>query len=413
MELSEFNEGLLGSLKIKDTGDGMLSWVYADNTKPFTVTGKRAILPTADNLRHPKDGTIVFHPLSENIARSESDMIKALRDAAMYRLTTAAVTMIQEMARVAASPSEHKGLGEQASRYLKNVTELDERTYDFIRKVMLKIGREPDRRLVSISLHKGKDRDGVLRRASVKFPVLDALESDSPTLLDVKYPSKKAKAMTKAIFEVVLGDAETRESYSYGSSNMTAPYFHALMTSYSLIAGRLNEVLRKHTKLFGKDFVEETVFDLSWVEGLDELPALRRVVPPQEGNEGAIVVAKAAAVEEEPSRAVAERIAPRDRRPAAESLPWEGERDPAPVRRRDNAPVSTKKGISLDDFFGNDGRRGGSARTDDWGRRDRDWNDESFSRNDRSGRSGRGGSSRRPGLSDFGTGGVRRSGVRY
>jgi len=400
MELHEFNIRVLNSVGIVDeTGKGHLSRVVGEGTSPFTINGKRVVLPTSEHLRSNGEGTIVYHPLSENITRSESDMIKSLRDTIMYKLTITAVSLITELGRVAATPSEHKRLDPASGKYLKNLADMDERTYDFLNKVILRIAPEPEKRLVSISLRKGSKADGVLRMANFKFPVLDSIIADEPDLLGVKYPSKKARNSVRALFEIVLGDEATRASYDYGSKNMVAPYFHALMMGYANMATHLNGVIKTHKKLLGKDLVESLTIDLTWMEGMESLADMRRLVPPQEGNEGAIIVAEAKA-KEDVTEKVAARIAPVNRdRPVRESskaeavdLPWEDDGRPAretPTRRETAQPQ--KRGKSLDDFL--TGGRREDDRRGAFGRREED-RSFSFGRdtrgNDRASSFGRG-----------------------
>lgn len=433
MDLHEFNSRVLNSIGIVDeTGRGHLSRVIGSGTSEFTIGGKRVVLPTSEHLRSSGDGTIIYHPLSENITRGESDMIKSLRDTIMYKLTVTAVAVLTELGRVAATPSEHARLGNDASKYLTKLSEMDTRTYEFLQKVLMRIGPEPERRLISISLRKG-DKDskaaGILRSAKFLFPVMDSIAGDAPDLLGVKYPSKKARASIKALFEIVLGDDETRASYDYGSKNMVAPYFHALMMGYYNIATHLNKVVKQHKKLLGNDAAAELTIPLDWYEGMDALADMRRLVPPQEGNEGAIIVSEPAASEEVTEK-VASRLAPsnRDRtsreRPAEKEsvdLPW----DDAPASRQETSRQSQRDkpaGKSLDDFLNGgrreDDRRGTFGRRAEdrgetrsaWGGRDRR-DEREFGRGDgRSfdlglggrGREERGGFGRDRGFSDRG-----------
>lgn len=377
MDLHQFNSKLLGCIGIADeTGKGHLSRVMANGaTMPFTIGGRRVVLPTKENLRTPEDDTIVFHPLSENITRSESEVLKAMRDTIMYQLTVRSVTLLTEMARVAATPSEHKRLDAASQRYMKKLGDFDERAYETVRKGLIRVGPEPEKRLISIALRKGKQADGVLRRASYKFPVLESVLSEDPDLLGVKYPSKKARQAVRTLFEVVLGDEATRASFDYGSKNLTAPYFDALMNAFFNMANHLNQVIETHRKLLGKavdsdgnvldhDAADDLLFDLSWYTGMDNLVEMRKLVPPQEGNEGNIIVQAPKEKEEAPVR-VADRIAPpRDRapapapvrqetRPVPEDLPWDTDDRSAPVMRSDK-PVLKRK--SLDDFGRRDER---------------------------------------------------------
>ncbi|MNP89048.1 hypothetical protein D3C85_14440 [compost metagenome] len=386
MDLHKFNNLMLNCIGIVDeTGRGHLSRkLTGDDTSPFTIHGKRVVLPTTENLRSPEDNTIVYHPLSENITRSESDVLKALRDTIMYQLTMRSVTLIDELGRVAATASEHKRLDAASQKYLRKLGDLDERAYEFLHKAIIRVGPEPEKRLISISLRKGKQADGVLRQASFKFPVLDSIINESPDLLGVKYPSKKARAVIRTLFEVVLGDGDVRASFDYGSKNLSAPYFDALMNAFFNMATHLNQVIETHRKLLGKavdrdgnvldrDMADDLLFDLSWYTGMSDLAEMRKLVPPQEGNEGAIIVATPKEPEKKPvTRELAGRLAPRDREPApvretrrdepVETPPWEEEGGPAV---RSAPPVIKRK--TLDEALhdrGYDTR--GSSRSRDY-----------------------------------------------
>ncbi|MNF45493.1 hypothetical protein D3C84_266300 [compost metagenome] len=403
MDLHEFNPRVLNAIGIIDeTGKGHLSRVLGENRySPFMIGEKRVVLPTSEHLRSDDKGVVVYHPLSENITRGESDMIKSMRDQIMFKLTVISVQLISELGRVAATDSEHSRLDAASSKYLKAVSGMDSRSYDFLKKVILRIGPEPEKRLVSISLRKG-NKDGVLRAAKFKFPVLDQLLTDEHELLGVKYPSKKARQNITALFEIVLGDAETRASYDYGSKNMAAPYFHALMMGFNAFATHLNDVIKKHKKLLGKAVDEEgketgrwlsedLLIDLSWVEGMDDLAEMRRIVPPQEGNEGAIIVAEAKDVAKTAEKLSA-RIAPATRS-AGESrrdvkadeldLPFDlnDNTNQGSAARRDEPPARRTGGKSLDDYLsggrdsGRDNRRDDRDRDDRWSRSDRDRDD--------------------------------------
>lgn len=402
MDLHDFNPRVLNAIGIVDeTGKGHLSRVLGeDRTVPFMIGEKRVVLPTSEHLRTDDSGVLIYHPLSENITRGESDMIKSMRDQIMFRLTVIAVQLISELGRVAATDSEHSRLGKDASKYLKQVSGMDARSYEFLKKIILRIGPEPEKRLISISLRKG-NKDGVLRAAKFKFPVLDQLLTDEHELLGVKYPSKKARQNLIALFEIVLGDEDTRAGYDYGSKNMAAPYFHALMMGFNAIATHLNGVIKTHKKLLGhavdadgketgRWLADDLMIDTSWVEGMDDLAEMRRIVPPQEGNEGCIIVAEAKDVAKTAEK-LTSRIAPATRssgesrkadRADELDLPFDVDdnTNQGTRARREEPPARRTGGKSLDDYLsgGRDSRRDDDRRGSD---RDRD---SRWSRDDRS-----------------------------
>ena len=79
----DFYEPVLAGLSIKDVdGNGILTSVFnPDKLQIVMVGGKTLVLPLKEVLREgKKEDRIVFHPLSENVTRGESDTLKALRD---------------------------------------------------------------------------------------------------------------------------------------------------------------------------------------------------------------------------------------------------------------------------------------------------------------------------------------------
>lgn len=392
MDLQEFNIRTLNAIGIVDAGGGHLSRQH--NDQPFMIGKKRVVLPTTEHLRSDSDNVIIYHPLSENITRSESDMIKAMRDTIMFKLAVTSAGLLKELGRVAATESEHKRLDASSSAYLKAMRDMDEKSYDYLEKILMKVGHEPEKRLISISLRKGDKSDGVLRSCRFKFPIFEALLEDDKELLGSKYPSKKVRANMIALFELVFGDEETRAGFDFGSKNMTAPYFHSLMMGFGKVATHLNAIVKKHKKLLGNELVEELTIDTSWEEGMDDLPALRKKVPPQEGNEGAIVVSTKKE-QAKVSENLSDRMAPPTRQSREVPPASRVDRDePRRSSRRDepvdvpwdDEPVTTvtknRVGKSLDEWQ-NDQRN--DSRRDDYGRRDR--YDRFDRRDDRGGRS--------------------------
>lgn len=390
--IEKFYEPLLKGLSIEDlSGAGILSSTFnPEKPQAVTVGGKRLVLPIKDILRAgKKEDQIVFHPLSENVTRAESEIIKALRDWIQWRNQSVVAFLAGEMGRVAASPSEHKKLDSKSKRYLQQVTDFDEKTYNALIKLLSRVTPDPDRRILSISLRAGsksKD-DGTLRSANVHFPIIEDLEKDDLEVFEFKLPSKKAKGRIHALFEIILGNADIRESFSYGSRNMEAPYLHALLTTHSRIAGHLNMIVATHAKLLGEDMAAQLTTDLSWVPGLEEFAKYRVMVPPQTGNEGNVKVedlaktlkkdtkGKTGTAGDKPRTVLM--APPADREPEKaekedDDLPWEGEDefvDKRKVLRTDTRTPAREepKGSGVSDYLSRlrggdrDDRRGGGG----------------------------------------------------
>lgn len=400
----DFYIPILGGLQIQDlAGNGLLSSVAnPDKPQAVTVKGKRLALALKEVLRAgKKDDQIIFHPMSENVTRAESDVIKALRDFIQWRNQYVGVLLITELGRVASTPSEHKNYPAKAKKYLQQVTDFDEGNYVTLLKLLKNIKPDPDRRVISLTLRQGsktKD-DGVVRSCHVHFPIFEDFEKDDLVVFDTKMPSKKAKARIAKLFEIVFGDEETRKGFSYGSRNMDAPYLHSLLTVHARLAEHFNALVATHAKILGDDLTALLTTPLDWVPLLEDFATMRNLIPPQSGNEGAIKVdavskEKVSTLKKEVTR---ELLAPPvDREPEPErDLPWEGERTDTPARSRDRdreerVPAraersSEKKGMTMAEYLAaergddrDDNRRGGSILRSNRDNRD-------------SGRGGRGG----------------------
>ena len=416
MEILDFYENLLQAVCVEDTnGSGLLSAVTGpDKQQPVTIGGKRLVLPTKAILREgKKDDQIVFHPTSENVTRGESDVIKSLRDFIQWRLYSCITLLAEELGRVAASPSEHKKLGPKASKYLQELSDFDEKTYNALHSLLQRCDiKDPDRRIVTISLRQGSKtkNDGTLRSANVSFPIFEDLKNtENLEVFGMKMPSKKAKARILKLFEVIIGDDDEREEreYSYGTRDQSAPYLHALLTSFKRLAEKLNEVTEAHAKLLGEENTAALTINLAWVEGLDEFAKFRNQIPAQSGNEGSIRVTDK---KDEPKK-LSVAAPPAERRVEKEEvLPWDdqpednrsrdrsdrsrGERPGQIFRREEEKPARSSRNepsdgrVSLDDYLSD--LHGGSRQQGIFTRREMDDRRGGFSRgnSERGGRFG-------------------------
>ena len=290
MNIIDFYRALLADVSVRDiNSDGFLSAIHGDQVFDLEVDGKRLVLPTQEILRGGNwDKRVAFHPLSENINRGESPVLKALKDYIWLRINTTLGALLRSLMETACTPETHKKLGgPKVAAYLKNLGDVDDKTFAALEKVGKTITKNPNRRLVSIYLkHGSKGGEGFARQAVVSFPIFDDLNAEGDTVFDVKMRPKDKQAI-KNLLEYILGDAETRELYSYGSKNLEAPYFHALLNSFYKLATRLNSIVKVHEKHLGCG--DELKFDLGWAEQLDNFALYRGVIPVQSGNEGELL----------------------------------------------------------------------------------------------------------------------------
>lgn len=379
MNILEFYTSVLKSVEIVDTdGEGMLSGYYNGDYNPVTVMGgKRLVLPTQEILRAGSwEKRVAFHPLSEKITRTESPVLKTLKDAISLRTDTILITLADALMHAAASPAMHKKMGgPKATGYLVKLPEVKEKTYNTLKRI-LAATKQPQYRLVNYYLkHGSKGEDGAARTCVVTFPIFDDLEEDGPgTVFGVKVDGKEKKNLL-ALFEYIFGDAEERKMYSYGSNNPEAPYFHALLTSWYKMATRINVLLDRHKKHV--ENVEAMTVGLEWAEALDSFALYRGMIPSLEGNEGSIETP--VAVEgnlpdlKERAQRTFNRPTPAETA-SRETMPWEDDkpssRRPEPEAPKRREEQSSHGGaIGLEEFRAQFERNREESVGDSWGAR--------------------------------------------
>lgn len=380
MKLLDFYAALLRDCYVwDDDGEGLLTGHYAGKTQPITVEKQRLALPIPELLRNPKEGVVVFHPMSEKINRGESPILKALKDYMLLRSQTVLINIMRTLMDTAASPETHKKLGPKVAEYLKKVPEVDEKTVTALNKVLAAAapGSDPNKRLISYYLkHGSTGEDDFARTCVVSFPIEDDFESTEKTIFGVTMRPKD-KDRIKALLDYVMGDADDRKQYTFGSKNLDAPYFHSLANAFYKVSVRLNQILEKHKKQFPN--FDELHMDLSWAEGLDNFAMYRGLIPSQDGNEGAPIPEEPNAEEklaafsresvDEPKKDALSDLVdeqrPTSRRPSpSEARETRDERRPA-----SRSSESTGASQSLSDFFAHrdEEQRGESRNRDSWG----------------------------------------------
>jgi hypothetical protein len=392
MNIIEFYTSVLGSVGARDVdGEGLLSAHYAGEDSTITVGGKRLCLPIGPILREGKwDSLVAFHPLCEKINRTESPVLKLLKDVIGIRIDSVEKTLLKSLMHTAVSPGHHKGIGgPKAAAYLRLLPDVTEKTYKILCKILAQFSK-PEYRLVNFYLKFGGDLElNASRTCVVSFPIYDDLDDEeTKTVLGVACDLKEKKKI-KALFDYVFGDAEKRATYSYGSNNPEAPFFHALLTSFYKVADNSNRMVEIHAKRLREDVEDYSsmTIDLEWVSELDSFSKFRGMVPNLEGNTGGAEPVVTTPVSAE-ARAF-NRPGPVE----PELKPWEESRPATPAARdKKNIQGSSDPLDSFrSSFQGTKEETRGAA----WGgrkeqERDNGWSRASRGRDDRDDRSSRG-----------------------
>lgn len=315
-----FYNNVLHSVSLNTNEEGLISMsILGDNT-PVVVTDKRLVLPTEPILRNGNwVNHIAFHPMSENIYRGESAVLKKLRNLVNLRLISVIHSLITQLTDIAIDTDSHSKLSPKQSGLLSILPKVDNTTRDTFSKILDQTSPITDRRVANIYLKRGGKLKGkdFSRIGVVSFPITEEFDNEDKSIYGVKLRVKDFKSF-QDLFDYLVPEAGDLETYSYGSNSAVAPYFHALMKAFINVAKQLN----KTTKLFKKflDDADELMIDVDWEEEIDNLSFYRDLIPSLEGNDGELSM---------------------DEKKAAEIPPWEDQNaksNPVPAFNVNQSP---------------------------------------------------------------------------
>lgn len=277
--------------------DGLISRRAVEDTpsRPVTIEGKRLTLPndyylTAENV----DGLIPFHPLSENIARGQSPVLKFLVKQCRANLTYKIVTLATQLVTIATHKEYQNRMPSVWDDFFRKVPQTDDKTEANFTKMMNEV-LNLSSGVLSLFLKNGGKIDDIeyLRMCIVNFKLIPEIESRTPYGVTIR---KKDADVFLEIFRYVLQDIEVENAYTVGVNTDTAPYFTALMKAYGNIATALNE---KIVMLAHLDDTANEKIPTNYLKEMDALSGLRKAIPPLPGNEGANVKGEAKEEEKE------------------------------------------------------------------------------------------------------------------
>lgn len=289
MELVELYKSILASLNVFVADDGSCFLDYGDGKQhPVVIDGKTMVLPTREVLnRGLGDTRIGFHPLSENIQRGESPVIRKTKILVAARVTQVISDLFETFVGLAANPKLHAKLSPSQKELLQALPDADERSVNDLDKIYAAMSDDAKRKLVSIYLRRGGTLrlEKFARVAVIRFPILSEFENEDRTVFGVKLRKADYVGFPK-LFEFMLPSSDGDSGYSYGSNDMYAPYLDALLNAFWLVADRLNKMVDMFKKHLPN--ADRLRIDLSWAEAMKEngWAKYRDQIPALEGNEG-------------------------------------------------------------------------------------------------------------------------------
>lgn len=290
MKLLKIYTSILKYAGLEPDDKGYVSTVMDDRKQPALINGARIVLPTNDQLRNfnPSE-KIIFHPMTENILRGESDVIQNLKNTLNVKLNFTIGIVAQSLLDLVASPELHSRLSPEQAELLTSVKEADDKSVTNFTSVMMHgVKTKSNKLFTNIYLKRGGTHNGkrFSRVGIVSFPFYEELKLGKVDKIRVK-----DKETYKELFEFMLPGIDNQEDYNYGSNSQVAPYLDALMKTSANIASRLNDII-----IIYRDFIDNPdvlMFDSDWIEYFDNLeellPEIRRI-PVQHGNDGGLNV---------------------------------------------------------------------------------------------------------------------------
>lgn len=286
MKLLEIYKSILAYCGMTTDEHGYVSTLLDEKREPAFIEGLRLVLPTDQNLRafNPKE-SIIFHPLTENILRGESEVIAKLKTVINIRLNFTIGVIAQSLLSLVASPELHGQLNRDQREILLVIKDCDEKAVmNFISKMVSGIKSNPERLFVNIYLKRGGTfkNKRYSRVGIVTFPFYELIKEDK-----IDKIREKDKQTFQQLFEFMFPDLQLSEEYNFGSDSSVAPYLEALMNSSAKVASRLNDLLLIYEKHI--EDASKLMFDADWIEYFKDLnalvPEIRRI-PVQFGNDG-------------------------------------------------------------------------------------------------------------------------------
>lgn len=275
-------------------GSGLLSYKSGDTFAPVLLKKNRLCLPTHEILKESDwDKRTAFNPLSEQVNCGPSDVLNALKDyiraTLTRRISSAALLLMNSVVHSEARPVSPKSMDLHTL-----LADADTKTYDTLVSVLKEIGNKPEKRLVSILL-KSNHGGEYLRSSVVTFPILKDAESGDPlTFFGVKMPRKtKDKRLIVDLLKYVIGAELSKDEYTFGSNDRTAPFYHALLMSFEKFATHLNTIVDRHSD--DVEGLSSLRFSLGWTDTMLVFPTFAAangaIVPPTPGNRGELIKA--------------------------------------------------------------------------------------------------------------------------
>jgi len=269
--------------------EGYVSLDDGTGLTPFTIEGRRVVLPLKARLREGiTDQQVAYHPLCESVPRSTSPVMKTITRLAGFTATVALTQLMTRLINVAVKATASKrplklsveqtelltAVGDMGASIIAEWDKVDIDPYEgtmTARWYLKKAGEWKGNRYTQVAVFSSD--------------LYEALCESDCTLMK----TKKNVAAVKGLLEWILPGIETPDNYSFGSSTHIATRYHALMCAFvqfAKVINRLNTLFSDvFLKVYGEEYsLDDDLIDVSWESELDNLRAYADLIPPHPGN---------------------------------------------------------------------------------------------------------------------------------
>lgn len=298
-KLNKLYEAMLKSWGVSFTEDYALMLNMGGVEVPVKVDDKQTYLPTSENLNGMTIGKVFFHPACESIMSKETEIFKVIRKLTAAKIYSTFQPIFDVIVSVAGKKSGKTLNGKMLEQLepFKSVTKaVRQEVVEIIKMISITLEDQSiDTRLINFSLIKGGKTDNdetAYYTATPSFPFYTELyrtvsqnehmkHSDRLTFNGVNV-SMQALQIVIALFELAMPAVIDPSRKKYSATSPDAARLIAYLHSYALVASDLNSLIGKFRKEF--DSIGIYGIDLEWLEELDGIGEIKKLIPALEYN---------------------------------------------------------------------------------------------------------------------------------
>lgn len=280
------------SLWLEVDSDGSIYQKRDNDEKSFiSLKGKQLVLPLPEIVKSIGANQVCFHPLSENVARGDSNMIAMIKKLAMVNANRIAILLLERLMRIALKAIEEPNEIHLKGKQLELLTILPDVNKNTAAHLTAALSEIDLTSCPIVKLYNRRNgsigESQYMRLAVMSFPMLEQINDPaSSPIWSKKIYRKRDYRDYGALFDYLIPHWREPNYYSVGSDNTEAPSFIAIMSSYLKFMKRMNEVI----ETFEEHLTVEKEFhtDMTVESPLQNVVRYRGLIPPLEGNIGAV-----------------------------------------------------------------------------------------------------------------------------